>query len=123
MNNQPNYDMAMGFLQIIDVLLNLNQVSNDTLLEELQRQNKEYLEKIVGYNQSYAGLFQARMDYLESQLEKIVKQNEEIIGQNATIIAQGRNLYQMQEKIWGDINGNAEEILRRLDNGSQQRLP
>ena len=98
MNNQPNYDMAMGFLQTFDVLLNLNQVSNDTILEELQKQNREYLEKLV-------------------------RQNEEIIGQNATIIAQGRNLYQMQEKIWGDINDNAEEILRRLDNGSQQRLP
>ena len=51
MNNQPNYDIAMGFLQIFDVLLNLNQVSNDTLLEELQRQNKDYLEKIVRQNE------------------------------------------------------------------------
>jgi NifU-like protein involved in Fe-S cluster formation len=61
MNNQPNYDMAMGFLQIFDVLLNLNQVSNDTLLEELQRQNKEYLEKIVKQN------------------EEIIKQNDELL--------------------------------------------
>ena len=51
MSNQPNYDMAMGFLQTFDVLLNLNQVSNDTLLEELQKQNKEYLEKIVQQNE------------------------------------------------------------------------
>lgn len=102
--NVSNYDAALGLIQVLDVLINLSQVSNDTLLEELQKQNREYLEKLVGYNQSYAGLFQARMDYLESQLEKIVKQNEEIIGQNATIIAQGSNLYQMQEKIWGDVN-------------------
>ena len=90
MSNQPNnYNVAMGLLQVMDVLLNLDQVSNDTILEELQRQNKEYLEKIV-------------------------KQNEEIIGQNATIIAQGRNLYQMQEKIWEQMGEMSEDIGKLL---------
>lgn len=91
MNNQPNYDMAMGFLQVFDVLLNLNQVSNDTLLEELQRQNKEYLEKIV-------------------------KQNEEIIEQNNVLETK-------LNSIWEQMGESTEEILRRVDNGSQQRLP
>lgn len=91
MNNQPNYDMAMGFLQIFDVLLNLNQVSNDTLLEELQKQNKQYLEKIV-------------------------KQNEIIIEQNNVLETKLNG-------IWEQMGESTEEIIRRLDNGSQQRLP
>ncbi len=90
MNNQPNYDMAMGFLQTFDVLLNLNQVSNDTLLEELQKQNKQYLEKIV-------------------------KQNEIIIEQNNVLETKLNG-------IWEQMEESTEEILRRLDNGSKQRL-
>ena len=46
-----NYDLALGFLQVFDVILNLNQVSNDVLLHELQKQNKEYLSKIVKQNE------------------------------------------------------------------------
>lgn len=87
MSNQPNYDMAMGFLQIFDVLLNLNQVSNDTLLEELQKQNKEYLEKIVQQNEENS----LALESLDTLARKIIQQND--------------------------------ELLRRLDNGSQQRLP
>ena len=47
MNNQPsNYDLAIGFLQVFDVLLNTIQVSNDVLLKELQHQNNDYLDNI-----------------------------------------------------------------------------
>lgn len=74
MNNQPNYDMAMGFLQIFDVLLNLNQVSNDTLLEELQRQNKEYLEKIVKQNE----IIIEQNNMLETKLNSIWEQMGEM---------------------------------------------
>ena len=50
-NNLPSeYDLFLGFLQIYDLLLNLNQVSNDILLQELQKQDKEYLSKIVEQN-------------------------------------------------------------------------
>lgn len=53
MNNQPNnYNAVMGSLKIFDAALNLNQVSNDTILGELQKQNKEYLEKIVQQNET-----------------------------------------------------------------------
>ena len=90
MNNQPNYDMAMGFLQTFDVLLNLNQVSNDTLLEELQRQNKEYLEKIV-------------------------QQNETIIEQNNQLKAKLSGMWELL----GEMCDDEETILRRLDNGSK----
>lgn len=51
MNNQPsNYDLAIGFLQVFDLLLNLSQVSNDDILKELQHQNNDYLEKIIEDN-------------------------------------------------------------------------
>lgn len=51
MNNQPsNYDLAVGFLQVFDLLLNLSQVSNDDILKELQNQNNDYLERIIEDN-------------------------------------------------------------------------
>lgn len=51
-----NYDLVLGFLQIFDVLLNVSQVSNDTLLQEIQTQNKKYLEKIVSQNEEIINL-------------------------------------------------------------------
>ncbi len=46
-----NYDLALGFLQVFDVILNISQVSNDILFKELQKQDKEYLEKIIKQNE------------------------------------------------------------------------
>lgn len=46
-----NYDLALGFLQVFDVILNISQVSNDVLFKELQKQNKEYLQKIIKQNE------------------------------------------------------------------------
>lgn len=50
-NSPNNYDLALGFLQVFDVILNISQVSNDVLLKELQKQDKEYLEKIIEQNE------------------------------------------------------------------------
>ena len=50
MNNSSNYDLALGFLQVFDVLLNVSQVSNDVILKELQKQNAIYLETIIAQN-------------------------------------------------------------------------
>lgn len=48
MDNQPsNYDLAIGFLQVFDLLLNVSQSTNDDILKELQRQNSEYLNKLI----------------------------------------------------------------------------
>lgn len=50
-DNMPNqFDLFIGFAQIYSLLLNLNQVSNDTILKELQNQDKIYLEKIIAQN-------------------------------------------------------------------------
>ena len=52
MNNQPNkYDLAIGFLQVFDLLLNVSQSTNDDILRELQHQNKDYLSKIISQNE------------------------------------------------------------------------
>jgi len=37
--------------QMLDYNLNVTQTSNDVLFKELQRQNKEYLEKIIKQNE------------------------------------------------------------------------
>ena len=50
-DDQPNeFDLFVGFAQIYSLLLNLNQTSNDTIMKELQKQNKEYLERIIEQN-------------------------------------------------------------------------
>ena len=51
MQGKSDYDLILGFFQVIDLLLNVSQVSNDTLLKELQRQNQEYLGKIIEQNE------------------------------------------------------------------------
>ncbi len=37
--------------QILDYNLNVTQTSNDVLFKELQKQNKQYLEKIIKQNE------------------------------------------------------------------------
>ena len=48
--NINDYNLLLGLLQVYDLFLNLNQVSNDTILKELQNQDKIYLEKIIEQN-------------------------------------------------------------------------
>ena len=78
-NNPNNYDLAIGFLQVFDVLLNVNQVSNDVLLKELQRQNTDYLEKIL---QEISELNKN----IKYSVDAIVRQNNTIMTQNAEIL-------------------------------------
>ena len=48
--NISDYNLLLGLLQVYDLFLNLNQVSNDTILKALQNQDKIYLEKIIEQN-------------------------------------------------------------------------
>lgn len=48
--NINDYNLLLGLLQVYDLFLNLNQVSNDTILKELQNQDKIYLKKIIEQN-------------------------------------------------------------------------
>lgn len=43
-------DLIFGFLQVIDLMLNLSQTSNDALMKELQEQDRKYLSKLVSQN-------------------------------------------------------------------------
>lgn len=59
-NELNEYDLFLGFLQVYDLLLNLNQTSNDTIMHELQRQNKEYLSKIIKQNEEIIDLLKKK---------------------------------------------------------------
>lgn len=60
-HNLDNLDVLANLLQIASFLLLTGEASNNKLLEELQNQNKTYLDKAIKQN------------------EIIIAQNEEII--------------------------------------------
>lgn len=62
-NQQPieNLNIAANITQFISLFLLLKDASNSEIMEELQKQDKEYLKKIVEQN------------------ELIIKQNEELL--------------------------------------------
>lgn len=75
-NEQPsNYDLAIGFLQVFDLLLNISQSSNDDIMNELQHQNSDYLEKIL-----------SEISGLKSSINAVFRQNDLIMTQNAEIL-------------------------------------
>ena len=51
MQGKSDYDLILGFFQVIDLLLNVSHVSNDALMKELQEQNKNYVSKIISQNE------------------------------------------------------------------------
>ena len=57
---EDNYDLLFGFLQVIDLLLNLSQTSNDEIMKELQVQDKEYLTKIIKQNKEIIQLLKEK---------------------------------------------------------------
>lgn len=53
MRNEQFYDNLALYataLQMIDVFLLLGEASNNDIMEALQQQNKEYMEKIIDQN-------------------------------------------------------------------------
>lgn len=66
--------------QILDVVLNLTQVSNDQIMKALEIQNKKYLEIILNTNKEQ-----------KAQNEKIIQQNEEIIEKLNKILGEKRH--------------------------------
>lgn len=47
MLNLENLEIIANLLQVASYEQNLKQTSNDTILQELQKQNKVYLEEIL----------------------------------------------------------------------------
>ena len=57
---EENYDLLFGFLQVIDLILNVSQTSNDELMKELQEQDRKYLSKIIKQNEEIIQLLKAK---------------------------------------------------------------
>ena len=74
-DNPSNYDLAIGFLQVFDLLLNVSQSSNDDIMKELQHQNSDYLGKILN-----------EISGLKSSINAVFRQNDLIMTQNAEIL-------------------------------------
>lgn len=54
MNNNNGFfllNVLANCFQMLDYNLNVTQTSNDVLFKEIQKQNKEYLEKIIKQNE------------------------------------------------------------------------
>lgn len=57
---EDNNELLFGFLQVIDLILNVSQTSNDEIMKELQEQDRKYLSKIIKQNQEIIQLLKAR---------------------------------------------------------------
>lgn len=57
---EENYELLFGFLQVIDLILNVSQTSNDELMKELQEQDRKYLSKIIKQNEEIIQLLKAK---------------------------------------------------------------
>jgi len=54
LNNNNGFfllNVLANCFQMLDYNLNVTQTSNDVLFKEIQKQNKEYLEKIIKQNE------------------------------------------------------------------------
>ena len=50
MNNNNNLDISSFFLQLYSIVLLLKDFNNSDLMQELQKQDSDYLEKIIEQN-------------------------------------------------------------------------
>lgn len=57
---EDNNELLFGFLQVIDLILNVSQTSNDELMKELQEQDRKYLSKIIKQNEEIIQLLKAK---------------------------------------------------------------
>ena len=60
MNNTNPIDISSLILQIISLQILFRDYNNSDLMNELQHQNKEYLEKIIKQNDQIIKLLQER---------------------------------------------------------------
>lgn len=57
---EDNNELLFGFLQVIDLILNVSQTSNDELMKELQEQDRKYLSKIIKQNEEIIKLLKEK---------------------------------------------------------------
>lgn len=80
--NISDYNLLLGLLQVYDLFLNLNQVSNDTILKELQNQDIFYLEKIIKQNEEKTRQIKFCLNGTFAKMAKAKACNTFIIGSN-----------------------------------------
>ena len=57
---EDNCELLFGFLQVIDLILNVSQTSNDELMKELQQQDRKYLSKLIKQNEEIIKLLKEK---------------------------------------------------------------
>ena len=57
-----NLDVSSLILQLYSVVLLLQDYNNSDLMNELQHQNKDYLQKIIAQNEEIINLLKERSD-------------------------------------------------------------
>lgn len=62
MNYQNSYDILSLILQIFSVELLLKDCTNNSIMNELQKQDKEYLERILKNQEEIKKLLKERSD-------------------------------------------------------------
>ena len=60
--NNPIYDKLGLFLQAYNLLLLMQDCNNSDLMQELQKQDKEYLEKIINQNNEILNILKKGSD-------------------------------------------------------------
>lgn len=72
--NEQFYDnlaLYAAALQMIDVFLLLGEASNNDIMEALQQQNKEYMEKIIDQNNRILRILSERTCLLNSSITHV----------------------------------------------------
>lgn len=52
--------LIANIYQLADFDMNVKQISNDIIFQELQKQNKEYLQKIISQNEEIIKLLKSK---------------------------------------------------------------
>lgn len=52
--------LIANICQLADFDMNVKQISNDIIFQELQKQNKEYLQKIISQNEEIIKLLKSK---------------------------------------------------------------
>jgi len=62
MRNNYNLDLLGVLLQLYNLLIIMQDFNNTDILQELQKQDSEYLEKIIAQNQQILDLLKERSE-------------------------------------------------------------
>lgn len=93
-----NIDLTSLFLQIYNLVLLLQDFKNSDLMGELQKQDKQYLEKIINQNNEILEILKRKEEKMEETLKETCKKSLEKIkeiNENDITPSNVGNLYQL----------------------------